>query len=140
VSKFVTVLASAGVALVLAAFALIAGTTDAALPKPKPWQWKPAKVVVRLTAARPIIGSEIGEDILSARCTGQGRGVAGRYTRFTCETRWGSSNGSYTSTLTIRILPIGTGKLCVVTTPEGKAVPHPLGKQGTNIKPERACP
>lgn len=126
--------------LALAAFALIAATTDAALPKPKPWQWKPAKVVARLTAASPIVGGDVGSDVVSARCTGQGRGVAGRFSRFTCDTRWGGSNGSYTSILTIRILPIGTGKLCVVTRPEGKAVPHPAGRQGTNIKPDRACP
>lgn len=121
-------------------FALIAATTDAALPKPKPWQWKPEKVVTRLTAASPIVGGDVGSDVLSARCTGQGRGVAGRFSRFTCQTQWGSSNGSYTSILTIRILPIGTGKLCVVTTPEGQAVPHTPGTGGTRIKPERACP
>ena len=40
----------------------------------------------------------------------------------------------------LAVLPIGTGKLCVVTTPEGKAVPHPPGRQGTNIKPEWGCP
>jgi hypothetical protein len=107
---------------------------------PKPWLWTPEKVVARLTAASPIVGGDVGSEVLSARCTGQGPGVAGRFSDFTCDTRWGSSNGSYTSILTIRILPIGTGKLCVVTTPEGKAVPHPPGRQGTNIKPEWACP
>ena len=107
---------------------------------PKPWQWKPTKAVARLMAASPIVSGDVGSDVLSARCIGQGRGVVGRFSRFTCETRWGSTNGSYTSTLTIRILAIGTGKLCVVTTPEFKAVPHPEGRQGTNIKPERACP
>jgi hypothetical protein len=60
-------------ALVLALAALaVSATADAALPKPKPWQWKPEKVVARLTAASPINGGEIGGNILSARCTGQG--------------------------------------------------------------------
>jgi hypothetical protein len=35
------------------------------------------KVVRRLTAASPIVGGEIGSNFVHARCTGQGRGVAG---------------------------------------------------------------
>jgi hypothetical protein len=95
-------------------------------------------------ASSPIVAGEIGSDVLSAHCTGQGRGVAGRFSRFTCATRWGGSNGSYTSILTIRIRPIGTGKLCVVTTigaaGDPVAVPYKPGTGGTGIKPERACP
>jgi hypothetical protein len=45
-----------------------------------------------------------------------------------------------TSVLTIRILAIGTGKLCVVTTPEGKAVPHPPGRQGTKHQARAGLP
>jgi hypothetical protein len=126
--------------IALVTFALTAATTHAARPKPKPWQWTPQKLVARLTAASPIVAGDIESDVLSARCNGLGRGVAGRYSKFTCETRWGGSNGSYTSILTLRVLSLGTGKLCVVTTPQFKAVPHTSGTQGTQIKPERACP
>jgi hypothetical protein len=56
----------------------------------------------------------------------------------------GDTNGSYISTLTIRILPVGTGKLCVVPTIGVRgvpvAVPYKPGTRGTLIKPERACP
>jgi hypothetical protein len=49
-----------------------------------------------------------------------------------------------TSILTIRILPVGSGKLCVVTTTNNSgevvAVPHKPNTQGTRIKPELACP
>ena len=135
-------------AVALAALAIVAAA-DAAVPKPKPWQWKPAKVTTRLMAATPIIGGEAGSEVLSAQCTGLGRGVAGRFSRFTCETRWGSSRTAiYTSTLTIRILPLGSGKLCVVTTAGAPGtpplavpvVPYTPGTQGTRIYPERACP
>ena len=136
------------VVLTLAALAIVA-TADAAVPTPKPWQWKPAKVTTRLMAATPIIGGEAGSDVLSAQCTGLGRGIAGRFSRFICETRWGSSRTAiYTSTLTIRILPIGTGRLCIVTTTGAPgtppvavpAVPYTPGTEGTPINPERACP
>jgi hypothetical protein len=130
--------------LALAAFALFAASAEAVVPKPKSWEWTPQKTVVRLSAARPIHGGEIGDEILDARCTSQGRGVAGRFSRFTCETRWGSSNGSYKSTLTVRILAVGTGKLCVVTTVsssgEAVAVPYTPNTGGTQIKRERTCP
>lgn len=131
----------------IALLAALAGVSaaEAAMPKPKPWQWKSEKVVARLTAATPIPPTEIGNDILSARCSGAGRGVQGRFSRFVCETRWGGSNGSYISTLSIRILAVGTGKLCVVTKP----VPGPYGyhhavapdgQGGPPISPERRCP
>jgi hypothetical protein len=125
---------------------IVVASASAALPKPKskPWQWKPAKVVLRLTAGQPIIGGEVGSNILAAQCTPQGKGVAGRFSRFTCVTKWGGSNGNYTSTLTLRVLPLGSGKLCVVTTTnhsgEIVAVPYKLHMQGTKIKPELACP
>jgi len=114
--------------------------TAAAVTKPKPWQWTPTKVVTRLKAASPIPPNDTGSAILTASCRGTGKGVAGRYSRFTCRARWGSSNGSYESVLNLRVLPIGSGKLCVVTTPEGKAVPWTPGTQGLNILPSRACP
>jgi hypothetical protein len=124
--------------------ALFVASASAVLPKPKSWQWKPAKVVLRLTAAKPIIGGEVGSDILAAQCTPMGKGVAGRFSRFTCVTKWGGSNGNYTSTLTLRVLPLGSGKLCVVTTlnnsGEAVAVPHKPNTQGTRIEPQLACP
>ena len=56
----------------------------------------------------------------------------------------GGSNGNYTSTLTLRVLPLGSGKLCVVTamnhSGEIVAAPYKLHTQGTRIKPELACP
>ena len=128
---------------------LILANSVPAVVQPKPWQWKPDRVVARLTAATPIMGGEIGSEILSARCTGQGRGVSGRFSRFTCETRWGSLRTEINaSTLTIRILSVGSGKLCVVTTtgvqgvPVGVpiAVPYTPGASWTPIRPERACP
>jgi hypothetical protein len=133
----------AGLLSALIASILVASAAGA-LPKPKPWQWKPAKVVTKLIAAQPIYSAS---EVLSASCTPQGRGVAGRFSRFTCDTRW-RGEGTYTSVLTIRVLPIGTGKLCVVTTavtsevlPDiPRAVPYNAGTLGTLIKPERACP
>ena len=129
--------------------AVVVASATAALPKPKPWQWTSQKLVLRLTAVKPIMGGEIGSEILSAQCTGRGRGVAGRFSRFTCQTRWGSLRTEINaSTLTIRILPVGTGKLCVVTTsgaqdvPVGVpvAVPYTPGARWTPVRPEWACP
>jgi hypothetical protein len=137
------------VILVAGLVGFIIATSALAVVKPKPWQWKPEKVVARLTAATPIMGGEIGSEILSARCTGQGRGVAGRFSRFACGTRWGSLRTEiHASTLSIRILSVGSGKLCVVTTtgvqgvPVGVpvAVPYTPGASWTPIRPERACP
>jgi hypothetical protein len=137
------------VALAAGLVALMVANSALTIVKPKPWQWRPEKVVARLSAATPIMGGEIGSEILSARCMGQGRGVAGRFSRFTCETRWGSLRTQINaSTLTIRILPVGSGKLCVVTTtgtqgvPVGVpvAVPYTPGASWTPIRPERACP
>lgn len=122
-----------GTVAVLAA--VLAGPATAAT-KPKPWQWTPQKVEKRLAASSPIVGGDISGDILEAHCVGKGRGVAGRFSRFVCTTRWGNTNGSYRSTLTVRILPRGTGKLCIVTAADGRALPAP----GPAIKPERACP
>ena len=134
-----------GLLSVLLASIVIASTSAAVKPKRKPWQWTPQKVVLRLIAAKPIVGGEIGSDILSARCTPQGRGVARRYSRFICDTRHGSSNGDYTLPLSIRVLPVGTGKLCMVTvtvpTRPGEFYAwQPSGRPGARSKPEFACP
>lgn len=110
--------------------------TSAATSAIKPWLWKPAKVETRLKASSPLAPADVGNAILEASCRGTGRGVAGRYSRFTCQARWGGPNGGYDSLLTIRILAIGTGKLCVVTAPDGRAIPLP----GPRVLPERTCP
>lgn len=123
----------------VALLALAATATSGQAAKPKPWQWTPQKAEKRLTASSPIVGGDVGSDVLAVSCFGKGRGVAGRFSRFICEMRWGSSNGSYTSSLTIRILARGTGKLCVVTTAEGRAVPYE-GAAGPMIVTARACP
>jgi hypothetical protein len=125
---------------------IVVASASPAVKKPTPWQWTPQKVVLRLTAAKPIDGGEIGGNILSARCTPKGRGVAGRYSRFTCDTRYGGSNGSYTTMLSVRVLPVGSGKLCIVTVTfsnlpgEFFALDASSGKPGPRIKPEFACP
>lgn len=113
----------------------LAGASNAAV-KPKPWQWSPAKVVTRLKAATPLAPTEVGNAILEARCRGLGKGVAGRYSRFSCQTRWGGSNGSYDSVLTLRVLALGSGKLCVVTSSDGRSLPSP----GPLVQAARACP
>ena len=140
-AKAIAVCAVALVALV----AILCAAAAAAAVKPKPWQWKPQKVVARLTAApSPIEGGDVGSKVMLADCTGRGRGVAGRFSRFTCDTRYGGWNGLFGAILTIRILPIGTGKLCVVTTIGARgvpvAVPYTPGTEGTHIVPSRACP
>ena len=124
---------------------IVVASASSALPKPKPWQWTPQKVALRLKAVKPINGGDVGSNILSASCTPTGRGVAGRYSRFTCTGGYGGSNGSYGMTLTIRVLPIGTGKLCVVgvTTsryPGAVFAQHPTGKLGPPVNPGFACP
>ena len=140
--KLVTV----GVLSALLASVVVASAA-AVVKKPKPWQWTPQKVVLKLTALKPISAGGLGSNILSARCTPKGRGVAGRYSRFTCDTRYGGSTGSNTTVLSIRVLPVGTGKLCIVavTFPNlpGKffSVDASSGKPGPRIKkPEFACP
>ena len=121
--------------------------TTAALPKPKPWQWKPEKVVLKLTALTRISAGGLGSNILSTRCTPKGRGVAGRYSRFTCDTRYGGSTGSETTVLSVRVHPVGSGKLCIVAFPYPNhpsrffSVDASSGKPGPWLKdPELACP
>ena len=122
--------------------------TIAALPKPKPWQWKPEKVELKLTASKPgISAGGLGSNILSTRCTPKGRGVADRYSRFTCDTRYGGSQGSETTVLSVRVVPVGSGKFCIVavTFPNrpGRffSVDASSGKPGPWLKkPEFACP
>src|SRR5262245_6594173 len=138
-------LASAFVSALLAS--VVVASAAAVVKKPKPWQWTPQKVVLKLTAMKPVSAGGLGHSILSTRCTPTGRGVAGRYSRFACDTRYGGSTGSNTTALSIRILPVGTGKLCIVSVTHpnlpGKffSVVAPSGKPGPVLtKPEFACP
>jgi hypothetical protein len=67
----------------------------------------------------------------------------GRYSKFTCDTEWGDVSSPFAGTLTIRILPIGTGKLCAPTTigEEGVPVAVPYTPPArTRIRPEWSCP
>ena len=100
---------------------VVVASAAAVVKKPKPWQWTPTKVALKLINVKPINGGEIGSDILSVRCVPQGRGVAGRYSRFICTGKYGGSVGRFGMTLAVRIRPIGTGKLCVVAV----TVPNP---------------
>jgi hypothetical protein len=133
-----------GLLSALLASIVVASATAA---KPKPWQWKPEKVVTKLTAVSPINGGETGGAIISARCVGQGRGVLGRYSRFKCTVNYGGPDAGYAvGMLTIRSLPVGSGKLCVITVPshhpgEFLAWQPSWSKQpGPRIKPEFSCP
>jgi hypothetical protein len=137
-------------AVALTLFALSAASASATVPKVQPWQWKPEKVEARLAAATPIAPDSVGvgSKIIEVACVGRGRGVSGRFTKFACETAsGGSGNGNDISILAIRIRPIGTGKLCVVTTPDGYSLAPETypgvadrGSRGPLISPERRCP
>lgn len=118
------------------------------MPKPHPWQWKPERVMTRVDAATPIAPgwSKVGSDIIEVTCIGRGRGTSGRFAKFACLTRWGGSGGNRTSILAIRIRPVGTGKLCVVTTPDGYSIAPEAypgtstwGTKGRLIGRERRC-
>src|SRR5262245_26768470 len=97
---------------------MVVGSASAAV-KPKPWQWTPTKAAATLTAIGPTTfdAGEIGNNVYGAVCPGLGRGVLttkGRvYSRFACTFRLGSSNGSYNWGVILRVLPVGTGKLCL---------------------------
>jgi hypothetical protein len=108
----------------------VVGTAAAGLPKP--WQWKPARAEARLIAVDPIVARNVPSRLLWASCKGQGRGIAGsvsvRFSRFTCRVGYGRPEAPSSITLTVRVVPVGTGKICVVP-----------GSEPVSIKPERAC-
>lgn len=132
------------IAVLLAATALLSsaaflGAAAAAAVKPKPWQWTAAKMNTRLMAAAPFVWDEV--ELQTARCVGQGKAVARRYSRFRCAISFGSNNiQPYGAQVLIRVLPVGSGKLCVVATPDGKAQPHIEGTNGIQVADGRACP
>jgi hypothetical protein len=119
-------------ALALTAFVLIDAPTHAASSKAKPWQWTPEHVEARLIARDPIVTRVAPSRLLWASCKGQGRGVptrfSWRFSRFTCKVGYGLANAPRGITLTVRVRPVGTGKICVVP-----------GSVGIGIKPETAC-
>ena len=147
---------SLGAALgIVALLALaLASVTWAAKPQPKPWQWTPEKVAKRLVAASTCdnivkdgIYSYCGvflafEDghVDGASCVGTSRAVAGRYSAFRCDVRTGGPNstGKMFPAL-VRVKPIGSGLLCIPTTPEGRALPFTAGTFGVLVRPERRC-
>ena len=115
---------------------IVVATTTAALPKPKPWHWTPAKAAVRLTALNPFMFHDI-KGVESSTCVGRGRGRAGRFSAFQCEI----TTSLYKAPVLIRVLPVGSGKLCVVSTPEGNAVlPGITTKAAIMVAAGRACP
>jgi hypothetical protein len=64
---------------------------------------------------------------------------AGRYSSFTCQVAF-----AYSIPVLVRVLPVGSGKLCIPTTvnPSGELVtlPYKPGTGGLRVVPERACP
>lgn len=73
-------------ALALCASALIAAIGNAALPKPKPYQWTTAQASAAIMRqAEDFYVSDRGYvDLTSARCRGVGKGVQRRFVAFTC--------------------------------------------------------
>ena len=69
-----------------------------------------------------------------------GRSRAGRYSAFDCKI----TNRSFWTTVLVRVLPVGSGKLCLpsVVNPSGEtvALPYKPNTAGMRIPPERACP
>ncbi len=126
----------ATVALVLAALvAVIVATSALAVVKPKPWQWKPEKASARLLAANPFVF--LDSRLRSATCTGVGRSRAGRYSQFQCEIEW----GPYSVLVLVRVLPIGSGRLCLPTAvAEQSGERLALPGRFPRVVPERACP
>jgi hypothetical protein len=126
---------------------LVATTSASAATRPKPWQWTTGKAATRLAAADPFNApaDELGDDVLSARCVGKGRSVSARFSAFLCEARIGGSNGALIWPVLIRVLPVGSGKICVVTGPDGLSLPRepvrPGGiPGGYPVATGRACP
>lgn len=102
---------------------------------------EPARVLLALDrAAAPFVWSEVR--LQTATCAGQGKSVAGRFSRFQCTITFGDVNMSspYGAELLVRVLPVGTGKLCVVAGPDGKAVKPTGGTAGVDIAVGRARP
>lgn len=80
--------------------------------------------------------------VYQSTCVGQGRGVARRFSAFKCTVLVDSSQGEPISIL-MRVLPVGSGKLCVVsTTVNGvvMATPEPGGKPRLIVAAGRECP
>lgn len=117
------------------AFSITAAGTAIAATQPKPWQWKPPKAATKLVAAQPIAFDSYR--LSSATCVGKSKGIAGRYSRFLCQV----SYSTFTSPLLIRVLPVGTGKLCVVTAADGRSLPRDAKTPvGLLVVPARVCP
>jgi hypothetical protein len=92
----------------------------------------------RLVAANPFVWGESYSK--AATCVGRGHGMAGRFSAFRCNLEFGNVNTTYQAPVRTRVLPFGSGKLCVVATPDGKAVPYTPGTGGITVAPGRAVP
>ncbi len=126
------------IAAAVAVAAVFAGSADATVPKPKPWQWPAAKMSTRLMAAAPFVWDEA--KLQKVACVGQGKQVASRYSSFRCRISFGSINATpYTADLVARVLPVGTGKLCVVQGADGMAVRPGGGSAGVRVADGRGC-
>lgn len=115
--------------LLIACLALVA-VSVAGAATPKPWQWTPLKAQKRLVTAQPFVFDTA--TLESATCVGRKPSVAGRFSKFRCTIAF----GSYTAPVTIRILPVGSGKLCVVTAIDG----YTPGTLRVQVAPARRCP
>ncbi len=124
-----------------------AGSAQSARPKPKPWQWAPAKIEKRLVAAATADCTAVfscfeAGGVGRAICAGTSPPVAGRYSAFRCRAYIEGPNitpDTQFFDVLVRIRPLGSGVFCVVSTPEGKAVP-PTGGTATFIVAEgRRC-
>lgn len=124
--------------LLVLALGLALASTAAAVAKPKPWMWTPARMQARLVAAQPFVFD--AARLLTAGCTGIGHPVKARYSRFRCQISFGDANSSYAATVFTRVVPVGSGKLCVVATADGKAEPYTPGTAGLTVATGRVCP
>ena len=90
-------------------------------------------------AAAPFVWSAV--KLETAACAGQGKPVAGRFSRFQCKITFGDVNMSspYRAELLAKVLPVGSGKLCIVAGPDGKAVKPTGDSAGVDIAAARAC-
>jgi hypothetical protein len=132
---------ASGIACVVALMVISAA---ASATGPKPWQWTPEKMAMRLITVD--VFRPQGLPTEHANCVGQSRSAAGRFSAFRC--RIANDNPNYQTFVTdilTRVLPAGSGKFCIVATPpafdgQRKAVPYKTGTLGFSVLPSRACP
>ena len=125
--------------LVVLVFVLIVPTAIGAV-KPKPYQWTPAKAGTRLLASAPFVWSE-DVHLMTSTCLGTGKAAAGRYSRFACRISFGGTNVvPYKATVVAKVLPVGTGKLCIPVGSDGMAVTSTGSSAGVRVATGKSCP